>query len=294
MKKKIVCLIMGMVMAVSCMPTIAFAETINEAPTELSTEGVKDLLLESDISKYEVASELGTITNEVEILNAFGYDTNTITGADVESGEVVYSIEANGTGGISDVIEAEVAITETVDGDVTMKFTEYAQQAALVFTNDGKIFLDGDEIVITEETAPSVEGSAIYRMSTVPYGCGSASKYTYYGGIKKWNIEFNNFICKTPIVVCASVIAWGVGGGLGVAILLPTSNQIVNYATTTDGKALSARSKMYYNTDYDRFMISSSQGCRKELTDFYSTGHYTHKMNSTPLQTYYYFMMPGC
>lgn len=181
-----------------------------------------------------------------------------------------------------------------MDGTISLSFTEDSQEATLVFTNDGKVYIDGDEIVITEGSKPSLEGSAIYRTSTVPFGCGSASKYIYYGGPRNWNIELNNYICKTLVTVCASVIAWGLGGKLSVAVLMPTSTQIVNYASSSDGKALSATSLMYYNNDYKQFMVSSSQGCRKEYTDFYATGNYKKKMNKTPLVSYYYFMMPGC
>jgi len=192
------------------------------------------------------------------------------------------------------VVEAELSIDESENGDVTMNFTENSQKATLEFTSDGKILLDGDEIVITEGKAPSLEGSAIYRTTTIPYGCGSASKYTHYGGPRNWNIKFNNFICVTLVTVCAAVIVTAMTGNLKAAAALATSESIIGYASLTDGKALSAISKMYYHTDYDQFMISSSQGCRKELTDFYSTGNYAQKMNATPLISYYYFMMPGC
>lgn len=294
MKKKVICITMGMLMVLSGIPSAAFADSVAADASELSVEGVQEMLAESDVSKRVIVSESGDIQNDIEILNAFGYDTDTISTADVTGGDVVYNIETTATDGSADVVEAELSIDESEYGDVTMDFTEGSQKATLEFKSDGKIFLDGDEIIITEATAPSLEGSAIYRTTTVPFGCGSASKYTHYGGTRNWNIEFNNFICKTLVNVCASVIAWGIGGGLGVAIILPISNNIVNYASSTDGKALSAKSKMYYNIDYDRFMISSSQGCRKEYTDFYSTGNYSRKMNSTPLVSYYYFMMPGC
>lgn len=294
MKRVLFCLLMSVMIVLSSFPAITFAEETNITSQEISTEGIKDLLVESDTSKSQIASESKEIKNEVEILNAFGYDSNTITNANVECGEVIYRIEAKGAESINDVIEAEVAITETAYGDVTLNFTEDAQKAALVFTNDGKIFLDGDEIVITEDEDPSLDGSAIYRTSTVPYGCGSESKYTYYGGPRYWNIEFHDFICKTLVTVCAAVIVTAMTGNIKASAAMATSSGIIGYASSSDGKALSAKSIMYYNIDYKQFMISSSQGCRKEYTDFYSTGSYSRKMNKTPLISYYYFMMPGC
>lgn len=285
---------MGMLMVLSGIPSAAFADSVAADSNELSVEGVQEMLAESDVSKRIIASESGDIQNDIEILNAFGYDTDTISAVDVTGGDVVYNIETTVTDGSDDVIEAELSIDESEYGDVTMNFTEDSQKATLEFTTDGKIFLDGDEIIITEATAPSLEGSAIYRTTTVPFGCGSASKYTYYGGIKNWNIKFNNFICKTLVSVCAAVIVTAMTGNLKAAAALALSDNIIETASASDGMALSAKSKMYYHTDYDRFMISSSQGCRKELTDFYSTGSYTRKMNETPLISFYYYMMPGC
>lgn len=294
MRMKSLCLLMSVMMIIVTFPLETIAATKVSSSSELSTKHVQELLIESSISKTVIASESASIENEVEILNAFGYNTKSIKSADLENGEIIYNIEATAVDSYDYTVAAEISIEEDKNGDVSMNIAESNDESRLLFRSDRRIFLDGKEVFVTESTEAKVEGSAIYRMTNVPYGCGSASKYSYYGGIRNWNIELNDFICKTAVVVCASIIAWGVGGGLGVAALLPITNQIVNYATSTDGKALSVRSKMYYNTDFDRFMISSCQGCRKEYTDFYSTGNYTHKMNSTPLVTYYYVTMNAC
>lgn len=180
-------------------------------------EEVVDEVVEKLIdSNQEVESMEEEVYEDVETLNKVGLDIKDIESMEeASSGELVYNLE------ITDSVTDKISIDTLNNGTIIMNTTEGEIYNELIIQEDGKIFLDGNEVVIEEESK-DFEGIEEVTMSTGGlkwYKKSSAPSYlknaTYKGYSQTW--RWSNVNCKKPIksIAFATIVGILTGGCAG-------------------------------------------------------------------------------
>ena len=113
-----------------------------------------------------------------------------------EHGNITYLVQ-------SEIIpDAEITISETEDGGTRFFVVEGELENELVFSSDGKIYLDGKEVIFSSEADDSA-GQITPRARWSTYSedpiKGTAADYNIYGGTETGNIEFQEKIIDTAV-----------------------------------------------------------------------------------------------
>ena len=182
---------LAIVLAVNLLSVMSFAEDgcVNRDRT-LTAE-----TMSAEIA--QVAEEEMTVIREV-----FASDSVEPLTMD-ERGNITYLVQ-------SEIIpDAEITISETEDGGTRFFVVEGELENELVFSSDGKIYLDGKEVVFSSEVDDSA-GQITPRARWSTYSKdpikGTAADYNRYGGTETGNIEFQEKIIDTAVSVIKAIL----------------------------------------------------------------------------------------
>lgn len=277
------------------MPSTAWAETSEQVVNPLSEELVTEYILDTNGEQQIPLDAQTSIPEEIDILNAFGYDDSTVTGATISEGDIVYHSQIDA--GKYGLVEADISVNESLSGNVELSFTEGSIEDILLITSDGKYFHNGQEILLIHNSELALEGSAFYRMTNVPPGCGVASDYTVTGGSYYKYIYLNNLICRTSVSLMATLIAGILSAGASIYGQLAAgatgtiAGNVVAEAVVTDGDVVKIKCYRYYSKKTSAFMVNSSMGCQRENSYFLNEDN--DLITNGYFKSYWLYLMTG-
>lgn len=158
-----------------------------------------------------------------------------------------------------------IQIIENSDKRIELRITEGNKVDNVVFTNDGKTYLDNKQVIVTDSEGNEIlhnmfaepkVGYSIYYKKTCPYG--SSGDYThYYGQEKSANISLGKDITALSVVAFRAFMLTylGVAGEVASNILEQFYNILITTEPTTS--ALSYKADMYSHKNYKSGYIPS-------------------------------------
>lgn len=176
------------------------------------------------------------VLEDIDTLDCFGIKPEALSINDTSGDTVVYDLDLGN--GIVDQVQVE----ESPDGDVTLTFDEGELSNTLEYTTDGKLYIDGREFYIVNDTVDNAEENTFTDdkanltpnqareefFRTTPYK-GTASNYNKYIATQKCkNINARNDWgsittgALASAICCALEAVWYVSIPVGILVALAT------------------------------------------------------------------------
>lgn len=223
------------------------------------------------LSKGEVAQ----ITKEINLLSNCGIEQNDIHGIDKRDENYVYEIaipdsEDNGT----------VSVKTLKNGDVHYIFKEGSLCDNVIYTHDGKVLLDGKEVVVEHEEKLFYEKEdanlrAIYTHASTTCPYGKAADYNVSAGtINNDNIKLNKRLGSITTNGLASILLKVLKAALILKISVKLAVFIINNGKidNPDSKALSHKTKRYYHKNGK--YVKPGMRVMKNVAQWYTKANY--------------------
>ncbi len=288
--KKLLAFTLVLTLIVTLSISVIPSHAVSEKNPEQEVDSV-ELLSTSELSalkKSKLISEEG-FNQTLDLLTESGIEINS---ADYSAREDIISVQATAEGVKSDIQIQKAEQDETI----VLKIIENDKIDVIEFDNDGTIFLDGNPVILDyseencDDMQDTIEANGAYRYySSCPVS--NASNYTYYAKTKTYNMKLRKLICRCTVsgimTICSAAV-----GGWGAAIGSYVLSTVISEATLADGEVLKIKAKIYYHKGKKSFMVNSSQGCQKEVCDFY--GARNKKLNKSTKTLYRYYHVNAC
>lgn len=189
------------------------------------------------------------IKEDVHFLANAGIVTTNLQNIEIKEDSIIYTYIMNNG------IETVVGIKENSNGDMSYHFSENEKENDLVITTDGKLYLDGNEVIVESYENEKLEmqpRSTSYNTTTCPRG--SSSDYTeYYYTEKNANIQLGVMLQNIATGVLAAILA-NLAGPIGApyaGISYAIAAGILSDFSVSDpnSTALSSQAKIYNHKD---------------------------------------------
>ena len=278
------------------------AETIERTSDGFinSTAEINALVNEKKLSKETTAE----IMNEIKIMEDMGLASFDLTSINISEDDINYTLQ------YEDIINV-VSVRELADNSIELHFTEGEKEDFVVKTADGKIILNGNEVLFTEETFheysplsvdesfyeyPPISLSAGFTYittSTCPYG--SASDYSHLSSTTSvanvtLGTYLRNMTAGAVVAVLAGIVLGGIGSiaAAGTALLSGAATSLIATAVTynPNSQNLSYSATTYYHKNTKTYEINSTQKVKKIVTYWYAYKNYINHAKTTTLYTY--------
>ncbi len=179
--KKLVAFMLCGVMAFSSNIAV-FANT----NTNYITTQAVEKLVDDDLNDKEKEQ----ISNDIVLFNDIGLDKSHLKSVEVKDDSMMYTFLLNNG------VESTTEIKYRDNGDTIIHVEENNCIDDIIFTSDGKIFLDGNEVVVSEaeDDRETIQKNEARSITTNTMDCpkGRPSDYTDYNGTEnKKNVELS-------------------------------------------------------------------------------------------------------
>ncbi len=281
----IVVLIVGSIPSISKIE-LAFADDANDGVESLSSE--PDLQRASQIEAKLVEDctegDSRRISSDVQLLSQLGLETGKIV--DVEKTDDQFSYRFKN----ECLSDSSVKVEKTSQGDINLEVIEGDLHNEVVFTPEGKIYLDGEEVVVTEESDPiamasdNVEPAQFVASKSTKDPLNGKATYHYYGADKVKSLKFAKSIKDLALETFISVVTVVMTKGGGIAVTLTSSAYKVLTGLSPYSKVMSISQKKYKPNKKD--YVGKFTGVAKAVTTYYTKANYK---GSKKTYTSYYF-----
>jgi hypothetical protein len=235
MSRKLFSIVIAVVFAFSSITMVyADANQENNAQSQELEE-----LVGKDLSKKEARE----ITQDLESLQSVGLDDE-ISSADIEKdGDVTYTVQVN------ENVSSEIEVNNSGD-DLTLDITEGDIHNVVEVTDDNKVFVDGEEVIVekAEESNDLVIGSDRNNWTTTKCPYGSSSSYTKYAGMTgDSDIKVTKLLKDLAVTTIATIVAlFSPIAGFAIAVAATLKSAGAN------SKHLSYKKYRYYHKNGNR------------------------------------------
>ena len=186
--KRFISMLLSIVLAANLFSIIGFAEN-KHASTLVLDEMSEEMI--------QAANEEMAIIKEV-----FSSDSVEPLALD-ENGDIVYLVQS------AIAPDAEITVNKTEDGSTRFFVVEGELENELIFSPDGKIFLDGKEVLFSYSTSEidyGITPMARWSMYSEEPIIGEASDYNNYARTETGNIEFQEAIIDLAVDVIKAIL----------------------------------------------------------------------------------------
>lgn len=255
---------------------------------EVIDEVVEDLVADD----CELEDMEDVVYEDLEMLDSIGLDVNTIVDTTVnDEEEVVYDLE------LTDTITNEISV-EKMDDGILMNAVEGEKENELLIQDDGRIYLDGKEVVMEEDTLEDEEYLEDKGNSDTNFTQSTGGWYWYESGkapsrVKKAkykpypskptskcsNIKLREAIGSVAISVLVAIFVTYITGGSGAITLSGTGQgalaSIMSAFITYDPRTKNMSLKYYVAN------CKNNNRYRRKKCYIYSKKNYKGKKSTT-------------
>ena len=279
---------MTLILAMSVCSSFALSEARDNSTTnENQTTIDRAKLLVTDYfgnCKNEIMVK--TVSDDIESMKSIGIYGDNISINKVGDGEViVYDWE------LSDTITNQLHVEESSDGSLTVEFFEDSIHDVIRFKNDGRVILNGKEVIFSNDCMEYEDIRAEARSSVfknTPFK-GKKSNYSkYIKNYTKNSVSAGNLIkglaTGTIATIISAALKLSLGGNIGAGLLAGLASNIKNVAEThaPDSAYLSYSVNKYeypQNGGTDRYYRYTGKYYVKKNCKGYSTSHTFYEHN---------------
>lgn len=224
------------------------------------------------------------IASDVELLNQLGLETSNIV--DVEKSDDRFSYRFK-----NDCLsDSSIKVEKTLEGAIALDVTEGDLHNDVIFTPEGKIYLDGEEVVVTEENeviatvADDVEPAQFVASKSTKDPLNGKATYYYYGADKVKNLKFAKSIKDIALETFISVVTAIMTKSGGLAVILTSSwyKSLTNLSPYSKVMSISQKKYKPNKKDY----IGKFTGVAKVITTYYTKANY--KGSKKSYASYYF------
>lgn len=176
-------------------------DTTQVATGEENTDAVADEII--DEGDYTVEQE-DEIADDVDTLDELGIPAESIDKATEENGDIVYSVDA------ADGVTSDNIVGTDSNGSVSLDITEGTLHNEVVIEDSGRIYIDGKEIVVTEENDSQNNSNVIEASQSSKWSSRcpkTVKRWRYVTKFQRSKIYLNTRAGKLTIAALSVVLA---------------------------------------------------------------------------------------
>ncbi|MDO4854900.1 MAG: hypothetical protein Q4A43_05795 [Coriobacteriia bacterium] len=289
--KNLIGLSLVAVLAVGSIPSIskievAYADGAGEKVGSLSSESnlSKASQLKSELLEGCSENDSNQISSDVQMLDQLGLETSNIV--DVEKSENQFSYRFKN----ECLSDSSVKVEKTSQGVISLDVTEGDLHNDVVFTPSGKIYLDGEEVVVTEESeatvtvADNVEPAQFVASKSTKDPLHGKATYYYYGADKVKSLKLAKSIKDLALEAFISIVTAIMTKNGGLAVTVTSYGYKALTSLSPYSKVMSISQKKYKPNKKD--YAGKFTGVAKAVTTYYTKANYKGSKKS---YTSYYF-----
>lgn len=293
LKKSMSCILIIMLVLLSGASVFALGDSVKVSNDIVENKMISDIseIQELTNGDYISEEEEETIISEINVMEEMGLSGFNLTDINVSEDNISYVLNHNN-------INTIVSVNKMLNGSVELYFVENDKEDILLKTADGRLFLDGQEIIINFSSEDDLIGvnsgvtmpRAGFTYSTTtecPYG--SPSQYSYYAGSKNVaDLTLPKAIAEMTKTAIVSIMKNALFSGtnllaLGAAVLTDVAESMIEYAINYDPNEdiLSFKSNTYYHNSTHSYTINNTLKVKKVITEWYIGQNYAVADSST-------------
>lgn len=267
MKRFIIfCIVFAMTFTLTCP---SFAGSTNVDKIEITTS--ENLNTSAVIKKFDLENvDPDDVEVALEAFNAMGLSAESINTIAKKGEDTVYTFS------LYDDIESEIVVEEQSNHDVVLDITEGNKCDELTLTHNGRVLLDGNEVIfdvnIKNNGNVSLYGSSSDTWYTETNPCPSKT-WVYQYNTNKANISASKKIenCTTAVII--GLISMALSPvGTAFAGVYSIAAGVIAEATGTDSTYMSAKVATYYPKGGRN--IGNNRWVEKHVGKFYPKKNY--------------------
>jgi|GEM_PF-3188230 len=239
-----------------------------------------------DLLKEEVDEDIvDKVLEDIEIMDNLGMESGLVIDIDVQKDTIVYKLEI--CEGVITTMEIDA---DNKNGDISLAIEEGKSHDEITITDDGKLFLDGNEVIV--ETAETVEdeteiiasaGTDRYAVTSAPGSTKAADWSVYKRTISTADIR----TAKALGLMTRTAIGLIISNFFPLYGLAYTIGSLVYSLATLyspNSTHISCKEKVYYHKTRGQLTYKAGLYAEKRIGTYYAQANYKGNSKS---QTYY-------